>query len=127
MSTIKLATSIHRIDSTNKKGQHFTVLFYITLFSVITYTFMHYIVIYFSFQFVHLSKLQNSGCFSQANTAGRLLHQIDTEDEEVKDQIEMFSLQIVNEKLEYSAAGFFPVNYSLVFSVSSNGLDNLSR
>lgn len=33
------------------------------------------------------------------------------------DEIEMFSLQIANEEVEFSAAGFFPVNYTLVFSV----------
>jgi hypothetical protein len=30
----------------------------------------------------------------------------------------MFSLQMVNQKVEFSAAGFFPINYTLVFSVS---------
>lgn len=29
----------------------------------------------------------------------------------------MFSLQIANEQVEFSAAGFFPINYTLVFSV----------
>ncbi|KAI4466614.1 invertebrate gustatory receptor [Holotrichia oblita] len=52
-----------------------------------------------------------------ANKSGRLLHQIDTDDVDVKDQIEMFSLQIVNEKLEFTAAGFFTINYGLLFSV----------
>lgn len=53
----------------------------------------------------------------QASRSGKLLHQIDTEDMDVKDQIEMFSLQIVNEKLEFTAAGFFTINYGLLFSV----------
>ncbi|XP_022912983.2 putative gustatory receptor 28b [Onthophagus taurus] len=52
-----------------------------------------------------------------AHKSGRLLHQIDTDDMDVKDQIEMFSLQIVNEKLEYTAAGFFIIDYSLLFSI----------
>jgi hypothetical protein len=30
----------------------------------------------------------------------------------------MFSLQMANQKVEVSAAGFFPINYTLVFSVS---------
>jgi hypothetical protein len=30
----------------------------------------------------------------------------------------MFSLQMANQKVEFSAAGFFPINYTLVFSVS---------
>jgi hypothetical protein len=48
---------------------------------------------------------------------GVLIHKIETENHDVIDQIEMFSLQIANEKVEFSAAGFFPINYTLIFSV----------
>jgi hypothetical protein len=34
------------------------------------------------------------------------------------DAIEMFSLQISNSRVEFSAAGFFAINYALLFSVS---------
>lgn len=53
----------------------------------------------------------------QINTSGRLLHQIEYTDDDVKDQIEMFSLQIVNENLNFNAVGFFQVDYTLIFSV----------
>lgn len=36
----------------------------------------------------------------------------------MKDQIEMFSLQIANEQVEFNASGFFPINFTLLFSVS---------
>lgn len=53
----------------------------------------------------------------EVNISGRLLHQIEYTDDDVKDQIEMFSLQIVNENLYFNAVGFFPVDYTLIFSV----------
>jgi hypothetical protein len=56
--------------------------------------------------------------FPQVTKSGELIHQIDTDDHDVIDEIEMFSLQIANENVEFSAAGFFPINYTLVFSVS---------
>lgn len=71
------------------------------------------------------------GCQStveEANSAGRLLHRIDYGDDDVKDQIEMFSLQIANENLHFTAAGFFPVDYTLIFSVSeADFFSNLSN
>lgn len=48
------------------------------------------------------------------------MHQIEYNEDDVKDQIEMFSLQIANENLQFSAAGFFPIDYTLVFSVRTN-------
>lgn len=51
--------------------------------------------------------------------SGELIHKIDTEDHDTIDEIEMFSLQIANEQVEFNAAGFFPVNFTLLFSVSS--------
>ncbi|RZC38195.1 7tm 7 domain containing protein, partial [Asbolus verrucosus] len=57
-------------------------------------------------------------CYStieEANRSGELIHRIETEDHDVRDGIEMFSLQIANERVEFNAAGFFPVNYTLVF------------
>jgi hypothetical protein len=50
---------------------------------------------------------------------GVLIHKIQTANHHVIDEIEMFSLQIANEGVEFSAAGFFPINYTLVFSVST--------
>lgn len=38
-------------------------------------------------------------------------------DEQCRDIVQMFSLQLINNKVQFSAGGFFPVNYSLVFSV----------
>jgi hypothetical protein len=57
-------------------------------------------------------------CRFQVNKIGVLIHQIETENQDIVDEIEMFSLQIANEKVEFSAAGFFPINYTLIFSVS---------
>jgi hypothetical protein len=45
------------------------------------------------------------------------MHTIDTVDRDMILAIEMFSLQIANNRVEFSAAGFFPINYTLVFSV----------
>ncbi|RZC39711.1 7tm 7 domain containing protein [Asbolus verrucosus] len=53
----------------------------------------------------------------EANKSGELIHKIETEDTDILDEIEMFSLQILNEQTEFSAAGFFPINYTLVFSM----------
>nr|AWT23295.1 GR2 [Hycleus cichorii] len=53
----------------------------------------------------------------EANKSGELIHQIDTNDPEIRDEIEMFSLQIINEQVEFNAAGFFPIDYTLVFSI----------
>lgn len=57
----------------------------------------------------------------QAKRSGLLIHQIDTEDFDMRDEIEMFSLQMANENIEFNAAGFFPIDYSLLFSVSIQG------
>ncbi|KAJ3637021.1 hypothetical protein MTP99_000510 [Tenebrio molitor] len=59
-------------------------------------------------------------CYStieEVNKMGVLIHQIETENQDMIDEIEMFSLQIANEKVEFSAAGFFPINYTLIFSI----------
>jgi hypothetical protein len=48
---------------------------------------------------------------------GVLIHKIKTENHDVIDEIEMFSLQMANEKVEFSAAEFFPINNTLIFSV----------
>ncbi|RZB38944.1 7tm 7 domain containing protein, partial [Asbolus verrucosus] len=53
----------------------------------------------------------------EANKSAELIHKIETEDHDMRDRIEMFSLQIANDQVEFSAAGFFPINYTLVFSV----------
>jgi hypothetical protein len=50
---------------------------------------------------------------------GALIHKIQTTNHHVIDEIEMFSLQIANEGVEFTAAGFFSINYTLVFSVST--------
>ncbi|RZB39054.1 7tm 7 domain containing protein, partial [Asbolus verrucosus] len=52
----------------------------------------------------------------EANKSGKLIHKIETENHDIMDEIEMFSLQIANEKVDFNAAGFFPINYTLVFS-----------
>ncbi|XP_068896152.1 gustatory receptor for bitter taste 66a-like [Tenebrio molitor] len=52
-----------------------------------------------------------------ASRTGELLHKIDTEDTDIVDEIEMFSLQIANHNVEFNAAGFFPINYALIFSI----------
>ncbi|KAJ3637025.1 hypothetical protein MTP99_000513 [Tenebrio molitor] len=59
-------------------------------------------------------------CYStveEANKSGELIHKINTEDRDMIDAIEMFSLQITNSRVEFTAAGFFPINYTLVFSI----------
>lgn len=46
-----------------------------------------------------------------------LIHQIRSTNYEVKDEIEMFSLQVAHELDDFTAAKVFPINHSLVFSV----------
>lgn len=46
-----------------------------------------------------------------------LIHQMHTTDYEVKDEVEMFSLQIAHTLEDFTAAKVFPINHSLVFSV----------
>ncbi|XP_044746570.1 putative gustatory receptor 2a [Coccinella septempunctata] len=53
----------------------------------------------------------------EAKRSGLLIHQIETEDFDMRDEIEMFSLQIANENIEFSSGGFFPIDYSLLFSI----------
>lgn len=43
----------------------------------------------------------------------------------MKDQIEMFSLQIAHKRVKFSAAGLFPIDYTLLFSVGTNSLHKL--
>lgn len=50
---------------------------------------------------------------------GDLIHKIRTQDLDIIDGIEMFALQIANERAEFTAAGFFPINYTLLFSVGN--------
>lgn len=50
--------------------------------------------------------------------SGRLIHKIESDKLDVIDEIEMFSLQIANNNSQFSAAGFFVVDYTLLFSVS---------
>ncbi|KAJ3647481.1 hypothetical protein Zmor_019358 [Zophobas morio] len=59
-------------------------------------------------------------CYStieEVKRTGELIHRIDTEDCDIRDEIEMFSLQIANEEVEFNAAGFFSINYTLIFSI----------
>ncbi|NP_001138956.1 gustatory receptor Gr63 [Tribolium castaneum] len=56
--------------------------------------------------------------FYKVSKSGELIHKIETNEHEIIDKIEMFSLQILNERAEFNAAGFFPIDYTLVFSVS---------
>ncbi|XP_045482799.1 putative gustatory receptor 28b [Harmonia axyridis] len=53
----------------------------------------------------------------EAKKSGLLIHQIESDDFDIRDEIEMFSLQISNETIEFTAAGFFPIDYSLLFSI----------
>lgn len=49
---------------------------------------------------------------------GVRLYEIDTKDDYIKNEIELFSLQIANERVEFNAGGFFPVNLNFLFTVS---------
>lgn len=40
----------------------------------------------------------------------------------MNNEVEIFSLQLAHEKVEFNAGGFFPINYTLIFSVSSPSL-----
>ncbi|RZC42879.1 7tm 7 domain containing protein [Asbolus verrucosus] len=60
----------------------------------------------------------------EANKSGKLIHKIETENHDIMDEIEMFSLQIANEKVEFNAAGFFPINYTLVLQFQTGITDS---
>lgn len=49
--------------------------------------------------------------------SGILIHQIISHSEDVRDEMEMFSLQLANENVEFSAAGFFTIDYTLIFTI----------
>ncbi|KAJ3637022.1 hypothetical protein MTP99_000510 [Tenebrio molitor] len=53
----------------------------------------------------------------EGTRTGELIHKIETDDSKIIEEIEMFSLQMANQQVEFSAAGFFPINYTLVFSI----------
>lgn len=53
----------------------------------------------------------------QGRKSAGVIHQIRSDNYEVKDIIEMFSLQIEHELIEFTAADVFAINHSLVFSV----------
>ncbi|EFA07616.1 gustatory receptor 119 [Tribolium castaneum] len=58
-------------------------------------------------------------CYStiqEVSKSGELIHKIATNDHEIIDKIEMFSLQILNERAGFTAAGFFPIDYTSAFS-----------
>ncbi|KAF5307188.1 hypothetical protein FQR65_LT00704 [Abscondita terminalis] len=61
----------------------------------------------------------------ESNKSGIIIHKIDTDNNTIKDQIAMFSLQIAHKRMEYSAAGLFPINYSLIFSIIGGVTANL--
>lgn len=50
--------------------------------------------------------------------SGILIHQIVSQSEDVRDEMEMFSLQLANENVEFNAAGFFTIDYTLIFTVN---------
>lgn len=54
--------------------------------------------------------------------SAQLIHKIETEESDIIDEIEMFSLQVSNNNIHFSAAGFFPIDYTLLFSVSATNL-----
>ncbi|KAJ3637014.1 hypothetical protein MTP99_000509 [Tenebrio molitor] len=59
-------------------------------------------------------------CYStvvEASRAGQLIHKIKTDNHDIIDEIEMFSLQIANARVEFTAADFFAINYALLVSI----------
>ncbi|KYB28953.1 gustatory receptor for bitter taste 66a-like [Tribolium castaneum] len=59
-------------------------------------------------------------CYKTVETAklsGELIHKIVTDDRDLTDEIEMFSLQVANGDIEFSAAQFFPIDHTLLFSI----------
>ncbi|XP_044746569.1 putative gustatory receptor 2a isoform X2 [Coccinella septempunctata] len=53
----------------------------------------------------------------EVKKTGSLLHQINTSDKDMINEIAMFSFQILNEEVAFSGAGFFEINYCLLFSI----------
>ncbi|XP_031345143.1 putative gustatory receptor 28b isoform X1 [Photinus pyralis] len=62
----------------------------------------------------------------EIDLSGLLIHQLSiAESKDVKEQIDVLSLQLTQEKTEINAAGLFPVNYGLIFSIICGVITNL--
>ncbi|KAJ3647884.1 hypothetical protein Zmor_019734 [Zophobas morio] len=53
----------------------------------------------------------------EVNKTGELIHRVETEDHDTIDEVEMFSLQIANEELEFSGAVFSRDNFTKVYNL----------
>ncbi|KAJ9599119.1 hypothetical protein L9F63_010387, partial [Diploptera punctata] len=58
-------------------------------------------------------------CSSKANRTGVLVHQVlrFTINEKIREELELFSLQLLHQKVQFTACGFFPLDFTLLYSV----------
>ncbi|XP_021942396.1 uncharacterized protein LOC110841299 [Zootermopsis nevadensis] len=81
----------------------------------------------FSLQLLH-RKVQFTACgffpldftlLYSGNRTADLVHKVMNvaQDVDVKKELELFSLQLVHRKVEFTACGFFPINFSLLYSI----------
>ncbi|PSN53944.1 hypothetical protein C0J52_12521 [Blattella germanica] len=54
-----------------------------------------------------------------ANRTADLVHKLinDTKDPEIREELQLFSLQLLHRKINFTACGFFPLDFTLLYSV----------
>ncbi|KAJ9599792.1 hypothetical protein L9F63_026359, partial [Diploptera punctata] len=54
-----------------------------------------------------------------ANRSKTLVHRLlcKTQDVEIREELELFSLQISHQKIRFTACGFFPLDFTLLYSI----------
>ncbi|XP_069677283.1 putative gustatory receptor 28b [Periplaneta americana] len=56
---------------------------------------------------------------TQANRTAVLVHKLlsKTKDPEVREELQLFSLQLLHRKVQFTACGFFPLDFTLLYSI----------
>ncbi|KAJ9599139.1 hypothetical protein L9F63_010407, partial [Diploptera punctata] len=62
---------------------------------------------------------QCSSTSYEANRTAILVHKLlnKTEDPEVREELQLFSLQLLHRKVQFTACGFFPLDFTLLYSI----------
>ncbi|KAK9732372.1 7tm Chemosensory receptor [Popillia japonica] len=137
MGTIPLTLDLYQVQSANpeRRAKHdfCFILFYLIIF-LIPASYSLYKILINNNQFFIISK---NVVFVEAlllcNKIPMLLHEIrnnlmllheirnnlSVKYNDVEKQIQMYSIQMLHQKLEFSALGFFVINYSLLYSIVS--------
>ncbi|XP_021930650.1 putative gustatory receptor 28a isoform X3 [Zootermopsis nevadensis] len=67
--------------------------------------------------------------YSRANRTAAIVHKLisNTSDIEVKEELKIFSLKLLHRKVQFTACGFFPLDFTLLHSLEVFSLQLLHR